>query len=152
MISLKVPYSILSKRPKISLATTTPDRLFLATGRGASIDKAESDLRGAVLVALEALAKRGIDGITPLLHVPLPKGFITLKASECWAILLRCERVKAGLTQAYMAGRLGITQPSYAKLERVGYKPSLDVVLHVQAVLGVQIISQFEGGMYQVPA
>jgi transcriptional regulator with XRE-family HTH domain len=39
--------------------------------------------------------------------------------------LLRSARLKAGLTQAQLAGRLGLTQPAVAKLERADANPTV---------------------------
>jgi transcriptional regulator with XRE-family HTH domain len=41
------------------------------------------------------------------------------------ASLLRTARLEAGLTQAQLAARLGLTQPAVAKLERPGANPTV---------------------------
>jgi transcriptional regulator with XRE-family HTH domain len=41
------------------------------------------------------------------------------------ALLLRTARLEAGLTQAQLAGRLGLTQPAVAKLERADANPTV---------------------------
>ena len=44
------------------------------------------------------------------------------------ALLLKEARERAGLTQAQLAGRLGISQAAVAKLERPGANPTVDTL------------------------
>ncbi|QDV26714.1 helix-turn-helix transcriptional regulator [Aureliella helgolandensis] len=55
-----------------------------------------------------------------------------------------CERVKArrqelGLTQVEMAERLGLTQSTYASIERGRYEPGLNQIYRVAAALETNI-------------
>lgn len=51
-------------------------------------------------------------------------------------LLLRWAREDAKLTQVELAKRLGIAQPSYAKLERSGANPSVKTLSRVAKALG----------------
>jgi predicted transcriptional regulator len=49
---------------------------------------------------------------------------------------LRWARKRAGLTQAELARRAGLSQPAVARLEDPDYNPTLDVLERVAASLG----------------
>lgn len=50
--------------------------------------------------------------------------------------LIRQARLEAGLTQAELAERLGVTQPAIAALERPGANPRMETVERTLACLG----------------
>lgn len=50
--------------------------------------------------------------------------------------MIRSARLAAGLTQAELARRLGVTQPAIAALERPGANPRFDTVTRTLAQLG----------------
>jgi uncharacterized protein len=55
------------------------------------------------------------------------------------AALIRSARLDAGLTQAQLAGRLGITQAALARLEREGSNPTIATLSRVVAAAGQRL-------------
>ncbi|MBK7579809.1 MAG: type II toxin-antitoxin system HicB family antitoxin [Myxococcales bacterium] len=55
------------------------------------------------------------------------------------AVSLRWARQAAGLTQAQLARRVGVSQQQMAKLERPGANPSIATLRKVADALGVQV-------------
>jgi DNA-binding XRE family transcriptional regulator len=55
------------------------------------------------------------------------------------AIELRWARQEAGLSQAELASRVGVSQQQIAKLERPGANPSIATLRKVAAALGVRV-------------
>lgn len=56
---------------------------------------------------------------------------------------LRVERETLGLTQAELAGRMGTTQPTVARLEAGGVTPSLDTLHRAAEALGLEMVIDF---------
>jgi DNA-binding XRE family transcriptional regulator/predicted RNase H-like HicB family nuclease len=52
---------------------------------------------------------------------------------------LRWARKRAGLTQAELARRAGLSQPAVARLEDPDYNPTLDMLERVAAALGARL-------------
>ncbi len=55
------------------------------------------------------------------------------------AVVLRWTRLDAGLTQAQLAGRAGVSQQQVAKLERPGANPSVATLRKIAGALGVRL-------------
>lgn len=55
------------------------------------------------------------------------------------AVALRWARQSAGLTQAQLASRIGVSQQQVAKLERPGANPSIATLRKVADALGVRV-------------
>ena len=53
--------------------------------------------------------------------------------------LLREARVNAGLTQAALAERLGVSQPSIAALERPGANPTVRTLERILSAVGLEL-------------
>jgi transcriptional regulator with XRE-family HTH domain len=52
------------------------------------------------------------------------------------AALIRKTRTRAGLTQAELAGRLGLSQAAIARLERPGANPTVQTLTEVMTAMG----------------
>jgi DNA-binding XRE family transcriptional regulator/predicted RNase H-like HicB family nuclease len=66
------------------------------------------------------------------LQVPVP-------AKLAVKLALRWARLRAGLTQAELARRAGLSQPAVARLEDPDHNPTLDMLERVAAALGVRL-------------
>jgi DNA-binding XRE family transcriptional regulator/predicted RNase H-like HicB family nuclease len=55
------------------------------------------------------------------------------------SVALRWARQEAGLTQAELASRIGVSQQQVAKLERPGANPSIITLRKVASALGVRV-------------
>ncbi len=66
-------------------------------------------------------------------------GSVAVPANLAAKILLRRARVDAGLSQAELARRAGITQPSIAKIENPDHELKLATLERVLAVLGKRV-------------
>ena len=66
------------------------------------------------------------------IEVPVPAK-LAVKLAVRWA------RKRAGMTQADLARRAGLTQPAVARLEDPDYNPTLDMLERVAAALGTRL-------------
>ena len=66
------------------------------------------------------------------IEVPVP-------AKLAVKLQLRWARKRAGLTQAELARRAGLSQPAVARLEDPDYNPTLDMLERVAAALGARL-------------
>ena len=62
-------------------------------------------------------------------------------------VLLRHARLSRGLTQADVAGQLGITAQALSKLENNAAKASFDRIHRLCQVLGLELLLQEKGAM-----
>ena len=67
-----------------------------------------------------------------------------------WSRLIRDARLEAGLSQAELAHRLGVTQPVVARLEKTGSDPRIKTLERVAAVLGRRVEIALEPGLPEV--
>lgn len=67
-----------------------------------------------------------------MLGIPVPTK-LAVKLALRWA------RKRAGLTQAELARRAGLSQPAVARLEDPDYNPTLDMLERVAAALGTRL-------------
>jgi transcriptional regulator with XRE-family HTH domain len=65
---------------------------------------------------------------------------VVLTPVQVVPIRLKLARAQANLRQADMAASLGITQQSYAKLERPGANPTLQTLAQLERVLGRDLL------------
>jgi HTH-type transcriptional regulator/antitoxin HipB len=65
--------------------------------------------------------------------------WVEVPAKLAVKLYLRWARQEAGLTQAELAERAGVSQPMVAKLERPDYNPTLDTLEKVAQALGVKL-------------
>lgn len=73
-------------------------------------------------------------------------GDFTIRTAEQLPVLLQAFRKQAGLTQAAVALRLGITQQSLSALERNAEKVSADRLLALLNILDVELVLRQRGG------
>ena len=64
----------------------------------------------------------------------------TIRTAEQLPLVLQAFRKQAGLTQAAVAKRLGITQQTLSALERNAEKVSTDRLLALLSILGVELV------------
>jgi HTH-type transcriptional regulator/antitoxin HipB len=69
-------------------------------------------------------------------------GQYAVHTSEQLPALLKGFRKQAGLTQRQLAERLGITQQTLSALERNADRVSVDRLLQLLAILGVEMVLQ----------
>ncbi|MFP3883498.1 MAG: helix-turn-helix domain-containing protein [Actinomycetota bacterium] len=56
---------------------------------------------------------------------------------------VRAERERLGMTQSKLADKKGTTQPTIARLEAGGVKPSLDTLHRAADALGLELVVNF---------
>jgi HTH-type transcriptional regulator/antitoxin HipB len=71
----------------------------------------------------------------------------TVHTSEHFSALLQGFRRQAGLTQAEMAKRLGITQQTLSAFERNAEKASAERLLEYLSILGVDLVLRQSQGV-----
>jgi DNA-binding XRE family transcriptional regulator/predicted RNase H-like HicB family nuclease len=64
---------------------------------------------------------------------------VDVEAQLAVAVALRWARQEAGLTQAQLAARVGVSQQQVAKLERPGANPSVATLQRLAKALGVRL-------------
>lgn len=64
----------------------------------------------------------------------------TVRTAGQLPILLQVFRKQMGMTQSDMARRLGVTQQSFSALERNAEKVSVDRLLEILSLLGVELV------------
>lgn len=112
----------------------------LAVVSESRLDAAEKELAKLLLHLLGAEAAKGRDRFRDL-SLEVPQGrHISLTPIQVVPIRLRLARAQADLRQADVAERLGITQQTYAKLERPGANPTLQTLCQVENVLGRDLL------------
>lgn len=114
-------------------------------GAGHGMAECEQALRDYVFDVLDSHAADGEDHFGDLLTEPPDGPFVEFSPVELFPMHLKLARARAGLRQADMAARLGITQQGYAKLERFGANPTLRTILQAERVLGLDLLIWDEG-------
>lgn len=66
----------------------------------------------------------------------------TVRSAEQLPVLLKAFRKQAGLTQGQLATRLGMTQQTLSALERNANRVSVDRLLQLLGILGVDMVLQ----------
>lgn len=69
----------------------------------------------------------------------------TVRTAEQLSVLLQAFRKQAGLTQADVASRLGVTQQTVSSLERNAEKVSAGRLLTLLSTLGAEIVLRQSG-------
>jgi HTH-type transcriptional regulator/antitoxin HipB len=72
----------------------------------------------------------------------------TVRTAEQLPVLLQAFRKQAGLTQAAVATRMGVTQQTLSALERNAEKASADRLLVLLSTLGVEMVLR-QGSAHQ---
>ncbi|MBN2195818.1 MAG: type II toxin-antitoxin system HicB family antitoxin [Polyangiaceae bacterium] len=103
-------------------------------------------LRTAAKEAIEGwLEANLVSGQVPPEPKPRTRGLvIEIDPALAVAIELRRARLGAGLTQAELAARAGVSQQQIAKLERPGENPSIETLKKVGQAMGVHPVVTFE--------
>jgi DNA-binding XRE family transcriptional regulator len=114
---------------------------LFGVGAGRTEAECEQRLRDYVLDVLDSHANAGEDHFGDLVTKPPRGSYIEFNPVDLFPSRLKLARARAGLRQADMAARLGITQQGYAKLERMGANPTLRTVLQAERVLGLDLLS-----------
>lgn len=109
-------------------------------GSGATLEEARRWLRASILDALEAGAHEGQDFTGDLHEAPGPGESLLFAPSDLVPVHLKRARALARLRQVDMAERLGITQQTYARLERPGANPTLRTLIQIERVLGRELV------------
>jgi len=114
-----------------------PGCATFATSRAKALAAAREAIEGWLEAHL-------IDGRAPSRPVSSARGTepIEVDPQLTIAVALRWARQDAGLTQAQLASRIGVSQQQIAKLERPGANPSIATLRKVADALGVRV--QFE--------
>ena len=107
-----------------------------AFAEGATLDDARDQLKAMVLGSLASMASHAEDPLRLLQFGKPPIGSILFTGKELLPLLLTYRRTSLGLTQAYVAGLLGISQPAYAKYEQFNANPRMETVEQLGKVLG----------------
>lgn len=105
-----------------------------------TLERAEKELAGLMVALLEAEASKGRDRFPEFPDQATSSPSLRLSPTQIVPIRLRLARSKANLRQADMASRLGISQQTYAKLERPGANPTLQTLSLVEGVLGKDLL------------
>ena len=120
-------------------------------GAGATRQEGEEALREFVLEVLDFQATRGLDHFGDLLDVAPAGDHVAFDPVELLPIRLKLARVVAGLRQADMAERLGITQQAYAKLEGRTANPTIRTIVQAERALGVELVTFIPGPTRGIP-
>jgi predicted RNase H-like HicB family nuclease/DNA-binding XRE family transcriptional regulator len=64
---------------------------------------------------------------------------VTVDPQLAVAVALRWARIDAGLTQAQLAAKVGVSQQQVAKLERPGANPSIATLRKIASALGARL-------------
>jgi len=113
---------------------------------GQTLDEALKSLRPFAIGTLVEAANNGEDPLAILVFEEPKHPEAVLSEKDLFPIVLRYLRARQGLTQAEMAERLGIAQPSYAEYEKAGANPTLDTLLRLNKVLGHKLNSPLPEG------
>jgi antitoxin HicB len=103
---------------------------------GATLEEARTYAAEALTGYLQVLLDAGLPVPRPTPALESGVEMIEPDAAALAPLLLRWAREDAKLTQVEMARRLGIAQPSYAKLERSGANPSVRTLAKAAKALG----------------
>ena len=106
----------------------------------ARLDVAEAELIKVLLHLFGAEASQGHNRLVEFPDTPPQGPFVALAPTQVIAIRLKLARGQANLRQADMAGLLGITQQTYAKLERPGSNPTLQTLAQIERSLGRELL------------
>lgn len=110
-------------------------------GVGETGNEAERRLRSWVLDSLAASAADAVDRLGDLGDEQPARDCLTFTDLELLPIRLRLARARRHLSQAQVAGRLGMSQQAYAKLERPGANPELRTLLAVEQALNAELLT-----------
>lgn len=143
MRSLYLPYRMERDEETASITVIGTDSRGEEWGVGAgdTLQEAERWLRAYILDCLEAAATDGNDLTGDLSEAPGTGDVLLFAPSELMPVHLKLARSHAKLRQADVAERLGITQQSYAKLERPGANPTLQTLMQLERVLGRELVA-----------
>jgi DNA-binding XRE family transcriptional regulator len=105
-----------------------------------TLERAAKELADLMLALLEAEASQGRDRFPDFPEQIGSSPTVRLSPTQILPIRLRWARSRANLRQTDMASRLGISQQTYAKLERPGANPTLQTLARLEGVLGQDLL------------
>lgn len=142
MKAIYIPYQV-EQDPESGfqvLSATDIRGKVLAVVSEATLEAGASELLALVLHLLEAEASEGRDRFHDFPEAP-PKGaHLPLPPLQVLPLRIKLARAQARLRQADMATLLGITQQTYAKLERPGANPTLRTLAQLEAAFGRDLL------------
>lgn len=106
----------------------------------ASREAAEMELLALMIHLLEAEAAEGRDRFRDFPDAPPAGPHLVLGPIQILPLRIKLARAQARLRQADMASLLGITQQTYAKLERPGANPTLQTLAQLETALGRDLL------------
>ena len=112
---------------------------LFGVGAGRTELECQQRLRDYVWDVLDSHAAAGEDHFGDLVNQAPDGLYVEFDPVDLFPMRLKLAR--AGLRQADMAARLGITQQGYAKLERLGANPTLRTIFQAEQVLGLDLLS-----------
>lgn len=115
-----------------------------ALSEGTTVDEAVANAREALTGVLGALHDAGEAVPRPAIEAGPNRFPIQPDPDTAVPVMLRWAREDAGLTQAQLADRMGITQQAYQKLERTGGNPSIKTLAKVARALGLHFAVSIE--------
>ena len=107
-----------------------------AFAEGVTLDEARDQLKAMLLGSLASMASHAEDPLRLLNFDKPPSEAVLFTGKELLPLLLTFKRTSMGLTQAEVAGMLGISQPAYAKYEKYNANPRMATVEQLGQVLG----------------
>jgi DNA-binding XRE family transcriptional regulator len=142
MKAIYIPYSVEIDPETRFQVLSAMDRQgnVLALVSEASLESAEKELIELLLHLLGAEASKGHDRFGELFDGALDRPCVTLSPTQVIPIRLKLARAQANLRQADMASLLGITQQTYAKMERPGSNLTLQTLAQVERALGRDLL------------
>jgi DNA-binding XRE family transcriptional regulator len=143
MICHYLPVEIHEAGDGITLTARTPGGRIFAAGAGSTFGEARGQLKRFVQETLSGLAEDGEDPLSLLVHgeVPAGEGAVVFDVVDLFPVALRGLRCRAGLTQAEVASRMGVTQSVYGKLERPGANPTLATIRRLHGAFGTPFLA-----------
>lgn len=125
--------------PILSAKSNVTGKVFAVAG-AKSMEEAKAKLKQMVIGSMASMATCKEDPLAVLSPVASSQDMVAFNSRELFPLLLMFQRYSLGLTQAEVAGRMGISQPAYAKYEHYDANPTMDTVNDLEKALGVTLL------------